>query len=115
MQDDQLITHKGTEQYYKAVTALDPDVQDFYRYFEAPGLAHCFGGVSSDPIQLFDQLVAWVEEGVVPESTPVQVKVQGGGVHNRILCPFPKMAQLVGCDDPALADCWVCLDAQRGI
>ena len=35
---DQLIFPNGTEDYYKRVAEQVDDVQDFYRYFEAPGV-----------------------------------------------------------------------------
>ncbi|RKK82623.1 hypothetical protein BFJ71_g15211 [Fusarium oxysporum] len=67
---DGLIPPKGTEQYYNEVMAVLPDIHDFYRYYEVPGLGHCFGGASGQPTLLFQQLQAWVENGTVPEKTP---------------------------------------------
>lgn len=107
-QDDALISPKGSEAYYNAVTELDSQVHDFYRYYEVPGLGHCGAGASSLPLSLLGQLRTWVENGTAPESTPVEVTLPGGEVHNRILCPYPQRAQLDVCDDPADADCWSC-------
>jgi len=42
---DPLILPNGTVDYYEKVMAADPGVQDYYRFFEAPGAGHCFGGI----------------------------------------------------------------------
>ncbi|KFY37008.1 hypothetical protein V495_07458 [Pseudogymnoascus sp. VKM F-4514 (FW-929)] len=61
---DPIIPVGGSEHYYKEVTKLDPNVQDFYRYFEVPGLQHCSGGNGGQPTTVFEALVAWVEDGI---------------------------------------------------
>ncbi|KAI6777941.1 uncharacterized protein J7T54_003186 [Emericellopsis cladophorae] len=97
---DPLIPHRATEDYYNAVAGISPDVQDFYRYFEAPGIEHCTGGPSQVPTKLFKQLQAWVEEGVAPDASDVQIKV-GCATHKRILCAYPKGAVYQeDCGDP---------------
>ncbi|KAJ4361249.1 hypothetical protein N0V95_002067 [Ascochyta clinopodiicola] len=65
---DTIIPTRGTEHYYDAVMALDPNVHDFYRVFLAPGLGHCFGGAGPYPDTAFDAMRAWVETGVAPET-----------------------------------------------
>ncbi|KAF4274502.1 hypothetical protein CNMCM8812_005171 [Aspergillus fumigatus] len=85
---DESIPTKRTEHYYRAVSQLIPDVQDFYRYFESPGLAHCAGGRGGQPTTAFDALRKWVENGTAPEFLPVRVNGTDGE-HNRILCPYP--------------------------
>ncbi|CAG9947270.1 unnamed protein product, partial [Clonostachys rosea f. rosea IK726] len=72
---DNVIPPGGTRDYYEAVGMITPDVHDFYRLFEAPGLGHCFGGASGPPTTLFEQLRGWVENGTAPEKTPVKVSV----------------------------------------
>ncbi|KAJ3538726.1 hypothetical protein NM208_g5784 [Fusarium decemcellulare] len=105
---DNIIPPKGTEQYYNQVSAVLPHVHDFYRYFEAPGLGHCFGGLSSPPSKLFAQLRAWVENGTAPDQTPIQLRV-AGKTHHRILCPYPQEATFdKNCEDTAAAKCWHC-------
>ncbi|KAF7882909.1 hypothetical protein EAF00_011398 [Botryotinia globosa] len=47
--------------YYDSVTALDPNVHDFYRMFMAPGISHFFGGLDACPADTFDNMHAWVE------------------------------------------------------
>ncbi|KAK6075036.1 tannase and feruloyl esterase [Seiridium cupressi] len=81
---DELIPTKGSEQYYNSVGTLIPEVEDFYRYYQVPGMGHCGGGASGSPLNLFQQLRAWVENGTVPQSTPVTVTDLEGVVQNRI-------------------------------
>ncbi|KAL0929801.1 uncharacterized protein CTRU02_215231 [Colletotrichum truncatum] len=106
---DSSIPSRATKEYYNAVTGVIPNIHDFYRYYEVPGLGHCFGGVSGQPDSLFQQLRNWVENGTAPESTPVKVTVGENEVHNRILCPYPQKAQFsTKCGNASVADCWAC-------
>ncbi|GKT47760.1 putative feruloyl esterase B [Colletotrichum spaethianum] len=105
---DNVIPPGGTEDYYNAVTDIIPEVHDFYRYFEIPGLGHCFGGVSESPTGLFRQLRDWVENGTAPENTPIEVTVSNM-IHHRILCPYPQTS-IFGqeCGDASKNECWHC-------
>ncbi|KAF9873057.1 hypothetical protein CkaCkLH20_09567 [Colletotrichum karsti] len=106
---DNIIPVGATEEYYNAVADITPDIQDFYRYFEAPALGHCFGGKSDTPTSLFEQLRDWVENGTAPEQTPIKLNVAANETHNRILCAYPQKAEFVAsCGDPSLAECWSC-------
>ncbi|KAK9417658.1 putative Tannase/feruloyl esterase [Seiridium unicorne] len=89
---DELIPTKGSEQYYNSVGTLIPEVEDFYRYYQVPGMGHCGGGASGSPLNLFQQLRAWVENGTVPQSTPVTVTDLEGVVQNRISSEFSEAA-----------------------
>ncbi|KAF2643394.1 feruloyl esteras-like protein B precursor [Massarina eburnea CBS 473.64] len=87
---DEIIPFRSTRYYYDTVTALDPNVHDFYRLFESPGLGHCYGGVGGYPSGTFDALVKWVEEGVVPEL------LEATSITNRstILFPYSTKAEV---------------------
>ena len=87
-QADPLIPARGSEEYYKRVTALDPNVHDFYRLFFAPGLHHCHGGPGAYPDTAFDSLVQWVEHGVAPD-TLLATSVGTEPIVQRPLCPYP--------------------------
>lgn len=76
-------------------------------------MAHCGGGSSSLPNSLFKQTMSWVENGTAPDSTPVQVALPNGDVHDRILCPYPQRAGLDVCDDPANVECWSCSESEQ--
>ena len=86
----------------------NPDVRDFYRYFEIPGMNHCHGG-TGQPDQIFNQLRAWVENGTVPDTTPYQITGLTRNTEQRIACPYPSKARLGACPDQARAECWSCL------
>lgn len=63
------------------------NLQPWWRYFRAPGVAHCGGGVGPQPQNLFGVLVNWVENGVVPDRILSQASSR-----TRPLCPFPQTA-----------------------
>lgn len=90
---DGLIPANGSKDYYTRVEALDPDVRDFYRYFEVPGVAHCSGGRGLFPATALDSLVKWVEKGEAPGS------IEGvlGNV-KRPICAWPLVAAYKGGD-----------------
>jgi feruloyl esterase len=91
-QADESIPTKSSEHYYLAVSKEIPDVQSFYRYFEAPGLGHCSGGLGGQPLTTFDALRRWVEDGDVPETLPVNYNTTDGIKSSRMLCPYPAKA-----------------------
>lgn len=49
---------------------MDPEVDEYFRHFEAPGVAHCLGGPGALPKIALNTLVRWVEEKVAPDSLP---------------------------------------------
>jgi hypothetical protein len=98
---DQLIQTENSLNYYDHVANYfsggTPDfsaLQSWFRYFRAPGVAHCGGGSGPQPVALFETLVNWVENGVAPDS----ILAQGGAVptRTRLLCPFPQEAIYIG-------------------
>lgn len=98
-----------TRRYYKEVMSLLPDVHDFYRLFEVPGLAHCRNGAGGRPGALVDQLQEWVEEGIAPDDTPVKFTDAEGTEWSRIMCPFPQTSKYQSeCGDATSAECWSC-------
>jgi hypothetical protein len=74
---------------------LDPGVDDFFRYFEVPGLAHCSGGTGGQPTSTFQALIDWVEKDVVPETIPISFNDTAGTQYDRFLCPYPMKTRLV--------------------
>jgi hypothetical protein len=100
--NDQLIMPRGVIHYYRQMASKlarpgfddGPDfegIQDFYRLFRAPGVAHCGGGAGPQPQGLFDALVNWVENGVAPE-TILASRTASGVTTTRPLCPYPQTA-----------------------
>ncbi|KAF1811428.1 putative feruloyl esterase [Eremomyces bilateralis CBS 781.70] len=86
---DSVIPTRESEDYYDRIAAVDPNVQDYYRLFLAPGLGHCFGGSGAYPDTTFDALREWVENGIAPE-TVAATSVSTSPVIKRPLCPYPK-------------------------
>jgi hypothetical protein len=99
--NDQLIFPRGVIGYYREMAARysharEPDfssTQQFYRLFLAPGVGHCGGGAGPAPVDPFDALVKWVEQGVAPAT----LLASGGSAapptgRTRPLCPYPSQA-----------------------
>ncbi|KAF7911655.1 uncharacterized protein EAE98_011919 [Botrytis deweyae] len=84
---DGIIPPNSTTSYYDSVTALDPNVHDFYRVFMAPGVAHCLGGPGAFPADTFDTMRAWIENGTVPE-TMDSIFLSNTAI-KRTICPYP--------------------------
>lgn len=112
---DQVIFPNGTEDYYKRVAEQVEGVQDFYRYFEAPGVGHCRGGAGPQPVGELKALVKWVEQGVAPnELSAVNVTLHGEApdagqsLPTRKLCAWPKKQRYNG-GDPLVAESFDCM------
>jgi len=113
---DQVIFPNGTENYYERVAEQVDDVQDFYRYFEAPGVGHCRAGAGPQPVNELEALVKWVEHGVAPdELTAVNVTLHGESpgagqpLPTRKLCAWPKKQKYNG-GDPLVAESFDCVE-----
>ena len=101
------------------------EIQEFYRLFMVPGMAHCgggdgpnaFGNGVNGPVidadhDLLKALEHWVEGGVAPEriiATHYVNNTPTSGIQfQRPLCPFPQVARYtVG--DPTNADNFRCV------
>ncbi|KAH7309650.1 Tannase/feruloyl esterase [Stachybotrys elegans] len=106
---DDAVPPRPIEKYYEQVSQTVPETQSFYKHFSIPGLGHCGGGLGGQPIALFEQLRAWVEEGVEPHNTPVSYNSPNGEAWERIACPYPQKAMPSdGCEDYHTVDCWEC-------
>lgn len=103
---DQLIFPNGTNNYYDRVTRLDPGVRNYFRYFQAPGVGHCGGGVGAIPTSALDSLVAWVEKGSAPETLEAMTTVNGIS-RSRRLCAYPLVSAYRG-GDPGRAESYKC-------
>jgi hypothetical protein len=114
--NDQLIMPQGVLHYYRQMARRyggpkDSEfsgVQQFYRLFRAPGVAHCAGGAGPQPQNLFNILVNWVENGVAPVTVPAQSTSGGVVTRTRPLCPYPQTAIYNGSGDPNSASSFTC-------
>jgi hypothetical protein len=82
--------------------------QQFYRHFMAPGVGHCGGGAGPQPVNQFQAVVNWVENGQAPATLTATKTNSDGSTQNRPLCPYPAMAKYVGSGDPNDAANFVC-------
>ena len=101
---DELIFQRGTEEYYNKVKAGDAEVQDFYRFFQVPGVHHCNWGNGPVPIDPLKSVVSWVEEGSSPDFL---YAVSGDKKRTRNICPYPLVSAYKG-GDPAVASSYAC-------
>jgi feruloyl esterase len=117
---DQLISAQNSIDYYESVRSemgRTSNVEDFYRLFMAPGMAHCGGGPGPNSFDMLTVLEDWVEKGVVPEQIIATHSMNGVVDRSRPLCPYPKVAVYKGkgdTNDAANFACSVRPPAQRG-
>lgn len=69
--------------------SLDSSIHDYYRFFLAPGLEHCFGGPGPYPDTTSEVLRVWVEDGVAPDVLPA-TSVGTTPIIQRNLCMYPQ-------------------------
>jgi hypothetical protein len=126
---DPLVFWQDGLQYYRYVATLFgggttdfAGLSSWYRYYHAPGVGHCGGGVGASPLavtlpdgnsQIFDDLVKWVENGVVPQSagdsTNIGILATGpGSFGTRPICPWPTTAIYSGTGSTKVASNYVC-------
>jgi Tannase and feruloyl esterase len=96
---DEVLAPNGTYQYYRRVLDLDASAADYFRFFPAPGVAHCSGGVGHFPDGTLQSLVDWVENDIVPETLiGTTLPDANGTVRKAPLCPYPLVAAYIGGD-----------------
>ncbi|KAJ4331876.1 hypothetical protein N0V87_008813 [Didymella glomerata] len=94
---DSLIAPNTTVDYAQRVYERDPEAEDYYRFFEAPGVDHCGGGSGWFPGSGLQSLINWVERGVAP--TKLEAQTQNGAVKRSAhLCLWPKSLHFVSGD-----------------
>ncbi|KAG9203345.1 hypothetical protein G6514_002998 [Epicoccum nigrum] len=103
---DQAIPFNHTVKYYDRVSSLDADITDFYRFYSAPGVEHCAGGLGAQPTDPLAELVAWVENGEVPQTLAANRTVNGTS-WLRELCLYP-LASIYKGGDPVVASSYQC-------
>ena len=97
--NDTLIAPQNTVNYYKSVRETlggASNVNDSYRLFMVPGMAHCRGGDGTDRFDVISAMERWVEKGTAPESL-LASRYAGDKVdRTRPLCPYPQVAVYKG-------------------
>jgi feruloyl esterase len=123
---DGLIPSRTSIDYYNSVSRnISTDFSDYYRLFMIPGMGHCAQGpgpwiFNTDPAgaaadttaDLVNQLLAWVELGVAPDTLLGTKYVNDTGTQGiafqRPICPYPNTAVWTGqgqWEDPANWKC----------
>lgn len=87
----------------------------FARLYAVPGMNHCSGGPATDKFDMLDPLVAWVEQGVAPDSVIASARAANpelpagwSATRTRPLCPWPKVARYKGTGSLESADSFSC-------
>jgi hypothetical protein len=97
---DPLIFFRGSVDYHQRLEAAmggARQTQRFARFFVAPGVGHCGGGVGAAPVGLLDTVVRWVERGKAPdELTGQRADTAGNVVLTRPICQYPLVATYKG-------------------
>jgi hypothetical protein len=106
---DEAIPPKLSKLYYDRMLEIDPDVGDFYRYFQVPGVNHCGGGNGPYPGEAMQSLVKWVENGVAPDYLDaISAPDTSGVAHERPICAYPIRARYNGQGDVTRSENWQC-------
>ena len=108
---DPVVSPFDTIAYYEGVAKAMGGMtatQSFFRFFPAPGMAHCGGGAGPNTFDALAALDAWVEHGTAPDSILASHSTGGTVDRTRPLCTYPAVARYVGSgsiDDAANFTC----------
>jgi feruloyl esterase len=130
---DPLLSSSVSNLYYDNVkstlNATVAELDEFYRYFRASGVYHCFGGpganylgqmgaidASSNPEDnMLMRIVEWVENGAAPEFVRgtkfVNDTVELGVEFTRKHCKYPLVNKYKGTGNGMDEDGWECIEA----
>jgi len=108
---DPQIAPRNSAIYYRNVLesiGAEVKVQDSYRLFMVPGMAHCGGGDGTSEFDMLSALERWVEKGSAPDQV-IASRVREGKVdRTRPLCPYPAVAVYKGAGSTADAASFIC-------
>lgn len=104
---DGVFSPDDTVRWYNELEAENAGSADeFARLYLVPGMGHCSSGPSTDQFNMFNDLVAWVEEGEAPDrviasarANNAEIPADWGDDRTRPLCPFPEVARYTGDGD----------------
>jgi pimeloyl-ACP methyl ester carboxylesterase len=119
---DPIFSSDDTTAWYEALRANNGgDASNFARLYRIPGMTHCSDGRATDQFDMLTPLVAWVEQGVAPDSVIATARGPGNAAavnadipsswapnRSRPLCAYPKVARYSGSgslDDAANFSC----------
>jgi len=95
---DPQISPASSPTYYNAVVAelRSVNVQQFYRLFMVPGMAHCGGGDGTSSFDMLGAVEQWVERGRAPDHIASSRRRNEKVDRTRPLCPYPQVAHYKG-------------------
>lgn len=104
---DGVFSPDDTIRWYSALYAQNAgNADEFARLYLVPGMGHCSSGPSTDQFNMFEALVAWVEEGIAPDRVTASVRGDNPEIpadwspeRTRPLCAFPAVARYNGSGD----------------
>lgn len=127
---DELISSENSKLYYRRVAEtmnLDPsEIDEFYRFFQISGMAHCKGGEGANGIgnsakayngdapesNVLMAIVKWVEEGAAPETVRGAKFANGVGSqveYTRKHCRYPSRNVYKGPGNYTDENAWQCV------
>jgi len=93
---DPQISPGNSVEYFASVRKQLGDVQEWYRLFMVPGMAHCGGGDGTSTFDMMAALQRWVEEQHPPDRIEASRVRNGKSDRTRPLCPYPQTAVYKG-------------------
>lgn len=108
--DPQISPRSSVEYYNSVVEKLGgvSKIDDSYRLFMIPGMAHCGGGEATSNFDMMTALEQWVEARKAPDAIPAS-RIRDGKIdRTRPLCAYPQVAKYKGSgsiDDAANFSC----------
>lgn len=109
--NDTLIAPENSVNYYTSVADTQGGankVNDYYRLFMVPGMAHCRGGDGTDRFDVISAMEQWVEKRKAPESIIASRYADDKPDRTRPLCPYPQVAAYKGSGSTDDAASFVC-------
>jgi len=108
--DPQVSPRTSVEYYNRVLEKLGgaAKVNDSYRLFMVPGMAHCGGGEATANFDMLAALEQWVEAKKAPDTIAASRLRDGKVDRTRNLCPYPQVAKYKGSgsvDDAASFSC----------
>jgi hypothetical protein len=97
---DPALSVRNTTGYYQNVVTTvggQANADAFVRYYIAPGVNHCHGGVGADKSDLLTALDDWVTQGTAPAAlSAAQLAANGSSNFTRPLCKYPQYPRYTG-------------------
>lgn len=111
--NDPALSVNATAEYYEAVVAKmggRANADQFLRFYVAPGVNHCGGGLGADNADLLTALDRWVSLGLAPGTLRAKRldPATGDTVLSRPLCTYPTYPRYRGRGDANSAFSFVC-------